>query len=91
MNITVKNSAIGVASAVIDMGDGHSLVIRVNRESDRYRDVSVVWQLPAQRSGTIEQIRDRSQVNLARTALDLRQRETVEPAVARDFLRRNAR
>lgn len=51
MDVTVRShgggGSIGKAAVEIDLGDGHTLVVRAEHETDRYRRVRVHWRGPA--------------------------------------------
>lgn len=77
MDVTVRNSPIGTAEVEIDLGQGHVLFVRARHDTDKFRDVTMQWVVPAHVTGPREQVRDLKKRILARVRLNL---ETGFPA-----------
>lgn len=83
MDIKINHAPIGNASVEIDLGQGHTLIVRAQHQTDRFREVTVIWDLPSQPLGPVEAIRDRKRDPLVKTALDLQERKTTTIQEAR--------
>lgn len=91
MDVTVENSPIGTARLRIDLGDGHELFVLAQHDTDRYRDVTVQWVVPAHVTGPVEQVRDRKKRILTRTKLDFRTAEVLPDQTSAFDLRKAGR
>jgi hypothetical protein len=80
MDVTVRShgggGSIGRAAVEIDLGDGQTLVVRAEHETDRYRRVRVYWRGPKHQRGEV----------VAHAKLDLQTGEQVDTSTHHPIL-----
>lgn len=75
MDVTVRHEPIGSAHVEVDLGAGHTLVIRAAHAKDRYREVKVAWNLPSTATTS------RRRLWLLDTKIDLQHTEGINDAL----------
>ena len=77
MDVTVASRSLGHAEVRIDLGRDNTLIVYADYETDRYRNIRVVWEAPAHVIGKPEEIRDLARIRLALEKLDFREGKVV--------------